>query len=1189
GGGGGNGDEEECNVSFFNGEEYFTRTDLFVPGRGDLSFSFTRRYKSRITYNGPVGHNWDHEYHEALYAAVDGSAVTRVNGFGHVATWTRNPDGSYKAPTGYFDVLLRLPEGGWILRRPMGLKHYYYEDGRLRAREDKYGNRMLFDYDRLGNLDRIIDVYGREYRLAYYAAPDGFWRLRSVTDFIGRQVVYSYDQNGDLVEVRSPVSIGSSHGNDFPNGRVERYTYSSGFAEVELNHNMLTRTLPEEVATGGPPAFVWTYGTDPNLESFDRVIARTKGGTNASGISAGGTMTLTYQAVNSGAPAGSFNVARRIVTQTDRAGNVTEYAINEATFAIRKKELTRGLRPGEPAFYEEIREFDQDGQRTRVTYPEGNQRVFTYQSSGSRLGGMNLESVRLIAGPRGGGEDLVTTYTYEPLFNQALSITEARGNSTSYVAPIGTVTAARYTTRFLYDYQEHSDPVPDAVLFGIDLSSVPRGLGDLNSDGRTDQSFGHQIRQVLPSVELRPTSHIALQTGSTTQTILKETQYNDRGQILSHIDAKGCASDVSYYPENDPDGDGVSVFTLYTLLSIERTGYAERTLKDARLTARRDPTLPPPVQVEVIHFYDSVGNLTKILSPRGITTEIEYNAYNEPVVTILATDVTQAIMRGTLLPTARALAYRTRNHLDHNGRIVHSEIENRDGNTVGVGAYVDRFLTYDILNKVVTASNEVDATTSLTTQYRYDANQNRVLTTFPEGNQNKAEYDERDLVLRSTRGFGSPEASTIDLTYDRNGNLVTTLDAEDSDRDGFRETTTYTFDGFDRQVQVLDALGNRRTLDFDPNSNLVRTRQFGHPPGNPTGAEVLYSDVVSDFDELSRAYATRQALFVATGFLPQRPVTLLDSNSDGFLETFTEYDERNQTVAAVSDDGEIWLRKFDGLRRAIEHLDQAGNRTIRTYDKQSKLVAITEIEQNTVGLPPETFVTRFRYDELNRLSVTLDNANQASYLFYDSRDNVITTADPEGPLIVDPQFGTTNGPGNTAHRAYDGADRVVREVSDLRVGGTGAGALDRSNPFNPDGQIVLRYEYDRNSRLLSVRDDNGNQTSYGYDALNRKISQTNADSTQYLYVFDRDSNLRTVQDPNGSISTKSYDAIERMVQCSVTRAAGVLGTTLETFSYDGIGRIVQCTDNNGAQTDATIERVYNSVNWLVEERQNGRV
>ncbi|MCI0636258.1 MAG: hypothetical protein L0206_20440, partial [Actinobacteria bacterium] len=409
-----------------------------------------------------------------------------------------------------------------------------------------------FEYDFRGNIDVVVDPYGREIDFVYATFTDQNGdvvdRLVRIADFIGREVVYTYDERGDLVSVRTPVVVGTSTGNDFPQGRTERYAYSSGFGDPKLNHNILELTFPEEVATGGPPALVWTYGTDPaDALTYDRVIQRTRGGTNATGVPAGGTETFAYEALNPGAPSGSLDVPRQKTTHTDRNGNVTEFFFNERNSTIVVRRLTRGLRADEPVAFETQSFYDDDSQLVRRIFPEGNELHLAYDVTGTRARRQNVIEIRRVAGPRGGGEDIVTRFAYEPLYNQLAAMTDPRGNATAFLPPIGTASPERYTTRFFFDYQEGSDPVEEAVRFGIDISAVARGLGDLNGDGRLDQTAGHLVRIEAPPVALLADSNEAARIGQTAQPIVTEIRSNDRGQTTATFDPEGNVTELRYY------------------------------------------------------------------------------------------------------------------------------------------------------------------------------------------------------------------------------------------------------------------------------------------------------------------------------------------------------------------------------------------------------------------------------------------------------------------------------------------------------------------------------------------------------------------------------------------------------------------------------------------------------------------
>jgi RHS repeat-associated protein len=1181
-------------VFLHKGEEVFSRVDLVIPGRGDIQFVMRRTYRSQLDYNGPLGHGWNYDFNEALFFEPNGD-VTRALGDSHIATWKRNPDGTYQAPRSFYSTLRRRSDGTFVLRQRDGFQHFYRADGRLFCYQDRFGNQMLFDYDDLGNLAVVVDPFGREIRFVFERFSDGKDRLTRIVDFIGREVVYTYDARFDLVAVRTPLVTGTSTGNDFPSGRTERYAYSSGFAQPQLNHNLLSVTYPEEVARGGPPALVWTYGENPNDPvTFDKVLTETEGGTNASGVAAGGTTTFVYEMLNPDVPPGNFDVPRGKVTVTERNGNRFEFYANERNHHILTRRPTRGLRPGEPAFYETLSFYDEDGQLVRRVFPEGNEIRYRYDRSGPLAARANLVEVRRVADPkRGGGEDLVTTFTYEPLYNQVASITDPRGNATGFTPPLGAASAARYITRFFYDYQESNHPVEQAVELGIDLSGVPRGLGDLNGDGRTDQTAGNLVRVEEPTVTLPPDSNEARRLGGTAQRIISQIHWNDRGQRTAAIDPEGNVDEFAYYPENDPDGDGQTTVGAYLALTAEPRGYLRASLIDSKTSPRRDPNAPPPAALETVFHYDPVGNLTGLRNPRGILTRIEVNSLNEPVVITRGADVSEALASGQLLQNEPPLGYRTRLFYDFNGRVVRREIENRDSTTRGVGAFVDRTYTYDILDNLLQSSVEIDATTTLTTQLRHDPNELLTLVTQPEGNQTRTDYDERNLRFRVTRGADSPDASTIQINYDLNANTKELVDAEDNDGDGRPEVTTFVYDGFDRLIETVDALGNRSVRGFDVASNLIRRRAFGHPPGQPGAPNVLLSDVRYRFDELNRVFQSDRALFVAQGFTPVRAVDLRDENSDGFVTTRLEYDALSRLTYAVEDDLEVVRRIYDGASRPIEVSDHLGNRRLMAYDRNSNPVRVQSLELSPEGLAPsETFTTRYVYDQLDRVVRITDNGGQSAYLAYDSRDNLTLRADGQGPLVVDPLGlvpGQINQPGNTTTWFYDGLNRRIRQVADLRVEGQGGNPLDLTNPHNLDGRISLGYEYDGNSRLIGIVDDNGNPTRFAYDALNRRIRQINADRKEFVTVYDRDDNARQVTDLNGTVTTFTYDALNRVVRTGVNRAPGVGGTTNVTYQYDGLSRLTRSTDDNGSpDTVQTCEVVYDSISRVLEDRQNGQ-
>jgi hypothetical protein len=248
--------------------------------------------------------------------------------------------------------------------------------------------------------------------------------------------------------------------------------------------------------------------------------------------------------------------------------------------------LTRGLRDGEPAYYETRSYFDDDGNLVRRVMPEGNEMRYRYATEAPRARQSNMVELRMVAGPRGGGEDIVVTYGYEPLYNQVASVTDPRGNALQFAPPLGQASAARYTTRRWFDYQESAAPVPEAEQFGIDLGGVERGLGDLNGDGRLDQTAGNLVRVEAPDVLLEPGN----QSAATVQRSRSEARWNDRGQPAASIDPEGNITEFQYHPEVDPDGDGTTTFSPFLALGRSATGLLRRTIVDSALPSGRRAT-----------------------------------------------------------------------------------------------------------------------------------------------------------------------------------------------------------------------------------------------------------------------------------------------------------------------------------------------------------------------------------------------------------------------------------------------------------------------------------------------------------------------------------------------------------------------------------------------------------------------
>ncbi|RMH73045.1 MAG: hypothetical protein D6683_13575, partial [Actinomyces sp.] len=284
------------------------------------------------------------------------------------------------------------------------------------------------------------------------------------------------------------------------------------------------------------------------------------------------------------------------------------------------------------------------------------------------------------------------------------------------------------------------------------------------------------------------------------------------------------------------------------------------------------------------------------------------------------------------------------------------------------------------------------------------------------------------------------------------------------------------------------------------------------------------------------------------------------------------------------------------------------NEAFFTYDQASHLLSTTTIDRSPVKAE-ESFTSHRLYDALGRLVRSIDPVGNTTRLTYDSRSNVIAASDAKSRVLASDPYGQylggpINGHGNVVQFFYDGISRPVLAVRLLQRGGEGDGSLhlfgersnlDTSNPANPDGMIVTRQSWDRNSRLIARTDDNGNRTSYVYDQRDRRVVTRSADRFASQTVYDEDSLPVAHFDRNGTVLRSRFDGIGRVLTREVSRLAQNLagtvqkveGTTLQAFEYDGLSRLRRSLDNNDAADggdDVLCEYGYDSLSRTLVER-----
>jgi RHS repeat-associated protein len=1122
-------------VSLYNGSVTYAAMDLTIPGRG-MDWSLTRRYRSDLTFDGPLGHGWELNYDRRLevvtpanlakfraaFPAAKVGDVDQIDGSGRDDLYVLNGDGiTYTDPAGYFTSLTRNADGSFTERYDDGTVYAYRKaDARgvatMSSMADRDGDTMRFVYDDDEKLTFVYDTMGRPIQYKYDASD----RLAEVDDFCGRTVRFSYDAGGDLVSATSPVVTGTPNGNDFPTGKTERYTYSPDFKLTSI-------TAPDEVANGGPPRVSFTYDTNPASPSFGRVMSQTEGGTNVSGVPAGGTMIYQYDILATPPPGDTTTPARR-TTVIDRNGNMAQYQYNQLNDPVRYTEFAnRGVRPGDPTSFTTQYTYDRDYRLRQVVEPLGNTTTYIYDIANPDLYQQDnlLSATRTPDAARGGDQSsITTTYTYEPIYNQVRTVTEPRGNDPGYIPQNGGArSAARYTTTYIYDYQEGTNFAALGAILGVGAAAaaarlaaagIPMGLGDVNGDGRTDQVHGDRIRTQSPTVHLLPGSNEAVVEGTTLQPIVTTYAYNDLGQMTRMVDPERNVTTSTYYPESDPNGDG----TIDNRSGNPTTGgYLRQTTEDASADPARDSgTNPTPTQIRHVYQYDPVGNTTRDIDGRGIATDYVYNQLNQVVQVVHA--AAHGLYGTDPLETVPLTDFRyvERSFYDANNNLVLHQVEDRgntstvDGNPpaadrpvnapnpdpAGGPAFVDTVYKYDLLDRLIETLQEVGGGEFLRTRYRYDPNGNQVLTIQPEGNATATIYDERDLPFRTARGVttppeaqpGSPTGTTPTLLapsdpinydvrggapcdcttyrYDANRNVIETVDADDTDLSPANNDAA--LGPGDRTRYVYDGF-DRGTSVIDGVGNQA-VYQYD-PAGNvvrmtrfgPVGGP----SPTSDGPNVLPGPVSRSGVIQAGNLI----------NSNPLAATEMSYDELGR---AFQTSRVLFVQTIPTTRTpdVAEGAADLGKGALTPGQTQA-----------IPGVPGVTVLGRVsdrtEYDRDSRPTFTIQDDLDTTRTFYDGAGRVVKTND--GALNNGFDSGTgafqpANLAGNTVEMAYDDASNVIetRETDVAQVPGVANEIF-----------LTTRF-YDSLNRLQRTVDNIGQATDYRYDSRDNLVAMADA-------------------------------------------------------------------------------------------------
>ncbi len=1116
---------------------------LMLDGGRDLGFNL--HYNSRLTdREGALGFGWSHEYEAFVEGDPNGVMtvhwdINRQNSFQFVSEGEPytplDEDVQYDTFEAY-----AIGDAAWRITKMDGTQYEFSSDGKLHRVGNKVKQFLELSYQN-GRVNEVEELIAGYRILLVYNDDD---KVSAITDSLGREILFSYDDENRLTRVAGPILFASSDVNSsFDNFFVPDNNPEGAFSEipvdepgtvglVKLSTASWVHSRPEDlvvtlVSPQGTRVVIHDKGSSSQangkiLDEFDgelragawRVEAvDTQSGNTGQVFSVRLRFTEATNPINFDYEDAALPAAGRIVSATDLFGN----RLYSNTYDNEGRVLTQDDGTDSNALATFVYESADSNSVATFTDRVGEEWIFTHDDACRLLSiedplGFVTQYEYDGNGDRTKFIDALgrsTSFTYDS-FGNILSMTDPVGSTTTFTYEsdkrnVKTITdALGKTTTFKYDgvNRNNVELVTDAL--GIEDRKSYNGNGQIVGSSMSD---GGGIAYTWTGGKMTSATHPG---GNGDVHML----YDGVGRLVQVTNPNGSKATTVY------SATGNIIRQTDETGKFIASGYDHRNRLITKIDRKGN---------ETSYDYDGNNNLVALTNSLGETRTFEFDGEDR---IIRSTDAAGKV---------------TRVFYDAAGRITRQEDGEGNGNT----------LTYDAVGNVIETR---------------DSNGELIIA---------MEYDERDLVVSTRDVFGH----TNQVAYDEVGRKTEFVDEQ-----GRR--TTYTYDALDRLVEVEDPIGRTMSQDYagddvvisikDGKDNTLslaydaanRLREISTPSGKDNdftynGRDLMKSRATAtgkifqyEYDDAGRL--SRIALTgLATG---QNRLFFYDDNGNHIRTNSQAVNQSSSTVKL--------RRTYDALDRLISFENERGEVIGYEYDASGNLAKL---------IYPEGDAVTYEYDQANRLTTVTDWDNRVTRYEYDSNSQVVSVQHPNGTrreldydaagnIVFRTDLDIRGNPIAIYEYDYDASGQILIE--------------DRSGfdpPYVPDTATMV---YDVDNKLTQFNDDaieydnDGNIQStpylpgeFEYDAYNNLTK-----AGDFAYTYDEEDHLiewRT--DNKDTLFTvdprrKAAQIIQkRESDGTLTRYVFGIGLIYEetagvtkTFHYDHRGSTVALSDDTGS-------------------------
>ncbi len=1066
-------------------------------------------------------------------------------------------------------------------------KTYVGTAGDISSITDSYGNQTQYTFDSNGNITSVTNPDNSTQVMTY----DNNNNIITFEQEDKGVTYYTYDENGNmLVKAQALTSTPYSSSADESLFSITKYTYYTD--EETTQNNWHTKGLLKTETD--PNGNVTTY----NYDAYGNVVSKTVGsyapitytydslGRCISETSSAGVVTEYIYDDNSN------------LLLKDVGGSITRYVYDSENRKIQEISPNQydstedGLNQNNIDF-----EYDDDtvgahwsyntaGNVTSETDAAGNTTEYTYDIYG------NVVSEKLPSGA-------IYLYTYDAIGRKTqLSYKESEGSAEKLLEEYSYSSfESEENTKTITSYYDDSNYSTSSVTYNYDDKEIQSVDGNGTVTQTTYTGFG-EIQSVEREdyYELHKFDSLGRETQTYIKSdadhyIYNEKSYDKCGNILSESIGKTYVSSTNAVPNS------LSTYSYtYDVYGKVLTKTGDNGIVESYTYNGDGNVLTQTVYYDanksqtVTYTYNSAGNIiTK--STTVTANELTVNTNNGVIVETYTYDLNGNIL--TFTDTAGTVYSYTYDDLDRrisesysyqdsqnqtvsatstyeynwNDQLLRST--DYEGNITLYNYSADGLLTaevapnggvtkysYDLAGRKLSeiTANNFDCSNPdsavARTEYEYDDNANLTKeTVYLHNGQNgainsyvnkKYEYDEYNHISKVYDALGYENDYYTECEYDFGGNLTFVLDPVAADNEE-SYSAEYEYNPLGLVAKETDANGVETVYGYDSYGNLTST--------------------AVDNQTISSATYDRQG----------NQLTSTDGNGNITTYQYTDFGKVKQiNYPYDSSIGEyIEYYKYDTLGNVTEQSDNCQKVVINSYDGMSNLISSTEKKSDNT----QSITLSYEYDLNGSLvSETDGNGNVKDYTY--SPIGAMTTE-----TLVD---NSGNSPvTKTTSYCYDAEGNAVSST-DCNDNTTCYEYDELGRPISktkPSGIVEAELEYDNNSNLITALNALGNGYEYTYDKLNRQTSVTDSCDNTETTDYDGVGNIIAKTDANENTTEYSYDEFNNLVCVDAPENESA------SYEYDLNGNIISKTDSLGN----TKYYEYNAANQLYKRIDVGGI